>query len=89
MAYLLEDIGYLNAAEGNSEQAIRLVGAAETLREAIGSPLPPAEKENSEKLLKAARDALSTDAQEAALQFGRSMSLEQAIEFAETTPQSN
>ncbi len=89
LAYLLEDIGYLNAAEGNSEQALKLVGAADTLREAIGSPLPPAEKENSEKLLKPARAVLSTEAQETALDFGRSMSLEQAIDFAETTPQTN
>ena len=86
LAYLLEDIGYLNAAEGYSEQALKLVGAADTLREAISSPLPPAEKEISKKLLKPARAVLSTEAQEAALDFGRSMSLEQAIDFAETIP---
>jgi tetratricopeptide (TPR) repeat protein len=89
LAYLLEDVGYWNAAEGFPKIALELIGAADTLRESIGAPLPPAERENSEKLLKPARDGLSSEAQEAALEAGRLMSLEQAIEFTETTPRSN
>ena len=86
LAYLLEDIGYLNAAEGHSEQALKLVGAAESLRVSIGAPLPPAEQEALEKSLQPARQALSQEAQQAALSAGREMTLEQALDFTLVGP---
>ena len=39
-----EDRGGLAALQGQAERALTLVGAASALREAIGSPLSPAEK---------------------------------------------
>jgi len=86
LAYLLEDIGYLNAAKGHPEQALQLVGAAESLRASIGAPLPPAEQEGLEKLLQPARQSLSREAQLAALSSGRAMSLDQALDFALVEP---
>ena len=86
LAYLIEDVGYLNAAEGFPKIALKLIGAADSLRESIGAPLPPAERENSEKLLKSARDGLSPEAQDVAFEAGRLLSLEQATEFAESPP---
>jgi class 3 adenylate cyclase/tetratricopeptide (TPR) repeat protein len=82
LAYLLEDIGCLNAAEGHAQQALRLVGAAQALRESIGAPLPPHERENLDRLLGPATQALSPEAQTAARQAGGAMSLDQALDFA-------
>ena len=61
---------------------LTLVGAAESLRQSIGAPLPPAEQQNLEKLLAPARQVLSTPAQAAALETGRGMTLERAVQFA-------
>ncbi len=83
IAYLLEDIGSLAALEGQAERALHLVGAAETLRESIGAPLPPAEQEKLETTLAPARNALG-DTAETILAEGRTLSLEQALEMALT-----
>ncbi len=82
LAYLLEDMGGLAALQGQAERALRLVGAAFSLREAIGSPLSPAEKNKLEVLLANARQALAETAQNTILAEGRAMSLAQAIEYA-------
>ena len=86
LAYMLEDIGCLNALEGHAEQALMLVGAAHTLRESIGAPMPPHERENLDKLLEPALSALSLEAQAAARKTGQSMSLDQALDFAAAEP---
>ena len=82
LAYLLEDMGGLAALQSQPERALRLVGAASTLREAIGSPLSPAEKNKLETLLVKARNSLDEMAYNTTLAEGRAMSLAQAIEYA-------
>ena len=82
LAYLLEDMGGLAALQEQADHALRLVGAAAALREAIGSPLSIAEKNKLEALLAPARQALAEAAQEAALNAGHALSLTQAIEYA-------
>lgn len=88
LAYLLEDIAALNAAEGQEEDAFRLLGAAQSQRERIGAPLPPRELEKLEKHFEQTCTILTQEAQKQALESGRAMSLEQAIESAELSPKS-
>jgi len=68
--------------EGQPERALRLVGAATVVREAIGSPLSPAEQTKLESKLQSVRQALDLEAQAAIHAEGRTMSLEQAIDYA-------
>jgi predicted ATPase/DNA-binding SARP family transcriptional activator len=79
IASTLEGFAYLAMVEGQRERAVRLWGGAKALREAIGSPLPPNKREESERRLAAVRAALGEEAFAAAWAKGRSMTLEQAI----------
>ncbi len=85
IAYLLEDYGCLAAFEGNPQRALQLVGFAASLRETIGTPLPPSEQARVDKLIAPARTALSEAEANDAWEFGRGLPLEQAIELARTT----
>jgi adenylate cyclase len=82
IAYLLEDNGALAALEQEPERALLLSCAAEALREAIGAPLSPAEKDKLQKMLEPARQALGEKGAASAEAGGRAMALEQAISFA-------
>ncbi len=82
VAYLLEDIGGLAARQGQAERALRLSGAAETLRGIIGFPLPPAEQAKLDRILEPARRTLGEEAAIAVSNEGKRMSLEEAIEYA-------
>jgi tetratricopeptide (TPR) repeat protein len=82
IAYLLEDSGALAALEGQPERALRLSGAASTLRETIGAPLSSTEKDKLEQVLGPARQALGEEAAVSAEAEGGVMSLEQAIDYA-------
>jgi hypothetical protein len=62
--------------------AARLFGAAEALRAAIGSPIPPIERAEYERAVAASRTALGEAAFAAAWAEGRAMTLERAVEFA-------
>jgi len=82
IAYLLEDVGCLAVLQGQPERALRLVGAAEGLREAVGAPLAPTEQKDLEQRLAPGRQALSEEAAAEAAAEGRVMSMEQAINYA-------
>ena len=63
--------------------AARLMGAAQRLREEIGSPVPPREQVEFDQQLTTARALLAADAAfDAAWQEGRAMTMEQAIDLA-------
>ncbi len=80
----LEEFGLLAAALGRPQRAARLLGAAEALREAIGSPLttPTRALVDYDRYLAAARAALTPESFAASWNEGRSMTLDQAIEYA-------
>jgi predicted ATPase/DNA-binding XRE family transcriptional regulator len=59
--------------------AARLLGAAAVLREALGAPLPPAERPNYERTLATARAGAGPAAFAAAWEAGRMMPTEQVI----------
>jgi predicted ATPase/transcriptional regulator with XRE-family HTH domain/Tfp pilus assembly protein PilF len=82
IAECLEGLATVAAAAGAAERAARLFGAAEALREAISSPLPPYMRPEQERFITAARRALRDAAFSASRQVGRAMPLDQAIAFA-------
>jgi hypothetical protein len=69
-------------AQAQSERAARLFGAAEALREAIGTPLPPADRAEHDRSVAAVRTALGEEAFAAAWAEGRALTLEHAVAFA-------
>lgn len=84
VAFLLEDIGLFAAACGNSEAAWELVGAADGLHEASGSPRAPSRQEEIEGFMARTR-ILTDDERLAALARGRARIYEEAVEFAWVT----
>ena len=83
IACALEGPAAAVAALGSFLRAARIWGAAQRLREEIGSPLAPNERSGYDRHLEAARAALGDDANfDHAWQEGRAMTLEEAIELA-------
>jgi non-specific serine/threonine protein kinase len=80
----LEGLAEVALTHGQPARAARLWGAAEVLREAIGSPPSPSEGSNPhyESALAAARSRLDEAAWEAAWAEGRQMTPEEAIGYA-------
>ena len=62
-------------------RTLRLLGAANALRHAIGSPLPPNRREEYDRQIAAATEALGENAF-AVWEEGRSLTWEQAAAFA-------
>ncbi len=87
IAIALEAFASLAFKEETGDRASRLWGSASALREEMGSPLPPNEREKQERELTATREALGEEAFAAAWEEGRTMILEQAMAYAlgETT----
>jgi predicted ATPase/class 3 adenylate cyclase len=83
MAPGLEGLAAAVAALGKSVWAARLWGAAHTLREAIGTPLPPIERPAYDSAVAAARNHLGEQAFTAAWNQGREMTPEQALAQAD------
>jgi predicted ATPase/Tfp pilus assembly protein PilF len=86
IAESLEGLAQVAGARGQPEQAARLFGAADALREAIGAPLPPNEHVEYGGRLAAVREALGEAEFTAAWAEGQAMSMEEAISFALSTP---
>jgi tetratricopeptide (TPR) repeat protein len=76
IAYLLEYFAGLAALQGKAERAIRLVGAAASLRVELGSPLSPAERIKLDELIAPAQAGLSELDQ--AREWGEGSRLDQA-----------
>ena len=83
IAFSLEGQAAVIAALGDSPRAARVWGAAERLREEIGSPIPPNEQPRHDGRVGTARAALGDDAAfDLAWQEGRALTLDRAIELA-------
>ncbi len=85
----LEGLASVVAAQGELTRAARLWGAATSLRETIGTPLPPVERASYEQAVAATRAHLGQQAFSKAWAQGRSMTPEQALASPaeETMPQ--
>src|SRR5579871_1919807 len=82
LAFSLETFAGLAFKEERLEQAAALWGAAEALREELGSPLSPNATEEYGRDVAEVRQALGEEAFLAAWAKGCAMSLEQAIAYA-------
>ncbi len=82
LAFALESCGLLAAAQGCPEQAAQLMGAAQSLREAIHCPLAPSYHALYERHANLAREALGKAGFESAWSQGRAMPVEQALQLA-------
>ena len=78
----IEGAARLAAATGRAEQATRLFGAGEALRETLVWPLSPTEIAYAAPIVNALRDALGADGFAAAWEQGRLLSQEEALEEA-------
>jgi predicted ATPase/DNA-binding SARP family transcriptional activator/DNA-binding CsgD family transcriptional regulator len=79
---VLQRMVRLAAAMGDDVRAARLWGAGETALQTIGAALTPAELALYEPFLDAARSRLGEVAWEAARAEGKSMGLEEAVDYA-------
>jgi non-specific serine/threonine protein kinase len=79
ITYCLEGLAGLAAADGRPGQAARLFGAAAGLRDAVGNPLPPADRDTVEHAITGVRAALGEELFAGAWAAGRALPLEQVI----------
>ncbi len=78
----VEGFARIASATGQSEQAARLFGAAEVLRETVGWHPAPPDQAYHDRCVASARAGLGETAFAAAWEEGRAMTLEQAVEHA-------
>jgi predicted ATPase/DNA-binding SARP family transcriptional activator len=78
-ALALEGLAAAAALAGRAGDAASLLGAAAATREAVGAPLPAAERADVERASAAARSALGQSAYAAAGQRGRALSPAEAV----------
>jgi tetratricopeptide (TPR) repeat protein len=81
-AYALEGFAALAKVQERPDKATRLYGAADALRESVGVPLPPSEREEVGGELAVLRATLGENTFNCAWAAGRAMTWEQAIEHA-------
>lgn len=81
IARCLEGIGNLNLIKGLLHAATKLYGSCQILRETVGNPIYPNEKELYDKTITDLRSQLGDEEFEKAWNEGRSMTLEQAVEM--------
>ena len=85
LAKTLEDLAPVLAAAGDAARGARLLGAADALRRAIGSPLFPAERADYEAEVDAVRTKLGAEVFDAQWRIGASITFERALEEARET----
>lgn len=83
LSFLLEDLAMLASRTGAESAAFELLGAAEMLRERIGSPRDAEQQAEIDSQLRQARQALGTAAMTAALARGWSWSVTEAMDRAQ------
>jgi tetratricopeptide (TPR) repeat protein len=84
MATGLEGLARVLSAQGDPAQAARLWGSAEALREALGAPLHPFERDDYDLARAVVRDQLGEEAFLSSWQEGRLLPADQAFPRAAT-----
>jgi predicted ATPase/DNA-binding SARP family transcriptional activator len=79
IAGCLEGFAGLAESAGQPQRAAQLFGAAASLRDSLGAPVPPAERADYDRRVAATRAALGEQSFAAAWAAGRALTLEQAI----------
>lgn len=85
MCSVLEALAVVGSRVGSSHVAAQLFGAADRLRAAIGTPIPPCEQAAREDAIAALRVDLGDDAFEESYTGGGTMSLDEASRLAAVT----
>ena len=85
-ASVLEGLAGSARMRGQPERAARLLGAAEAVREAIGTPVPPCERADHDRNVSALRAAMGKKAFAQARAEGRALTLEQVLAEPEEGP---
>ena len=78
----LDAFAWLAFKLGRNEQSIQLWGAAEALREKIGSPMSPVDQDQHKQAVEESRRLLSSDVFSESWMKGLSMTLKEALELA-------
>jgi len=81
-AHELECFAFIAAAQGNSERAVRLLGAAEALRERLNTDMTMIERREYEKVMSGLREQTEDEVLTKIWSEGRAMTMEQAIQLA-------
>lgn len=82
VAHQLESLGFIARAQEQGERAVKLLGAAEALRESGNSPMTPQEGVEYAKEVASLRAGMDEKDFLSLWAEGRSMTMEQAIEYA-------
>ena len=82
VAHQLECFAFIAKAREQGERAVKLMSAAEALREASNSPRTPQESIEYDRELEGLRAGVDEKAFHSLWEEGKSMSMEQAIDFA-------
>ena len=87
VANILENIAFVDRAQGRFERAATLLGAAERIRGEVGQDMLPPEREEYERELAAVTEALPKGRLDALWAKGRAMSMDALIDLAQRTPE--
>jgi hypothetical protein len=87
VAAALEEIGVQAVRQGQEQQGVPLLAAAAGLRQAMGTPVRPADRRALEDALAAARRALGSAAFAEAWATGRALSAELVVARASAAPE--
>jgi len=82
IAHQLECFGFIARAQNELPRAARLLGAAEALREALGTPMTGLERTEYDREVAALRVQMDAEAHAAKWAAGRAMTLDQAVAYA-------
>jgi tetratricopeptide (TPR) repeat protein len=81
IAHQLECFAFIAKAQGEVERAYKLLGAAEALREKINIAMTPQERDEYERAIADLKSNLDEEQYTSLWSEGRSMTMEQAIQF--------
>ncbi|HMD81762.1 MAG TPA: hypothetical protein VKE92_10670, partial [Anaerolineales bacterium] len=73
----LEGLGKIAVTQNDLERAARLFGAAEAMREKMGTPIPPVQRGDYDAHVQSVRTAF-----ESSWSYGQAMTMEQAVDYA-------
>ena len=82
IAHELECVAFITAATGHDERAVTLLGAAEALRESIGSSMTPIERREYDQAVTQLRQHMAEAPLGTAWAQGRDLSMDEAIAYA-------
>ena len=86
VAHQLECFGFIALAQDQNERALQLFAAADALREKGGTLMTPDERVYFDEQLKGSREKVDSTKFDSLWSKGRTMTTEQAIEFALKEP---